>query len=119
MSESLKLVAAFPVVLSIEFVVMVVVGGLGNIYGAVAGTIAILYLEQKLRDLGARSELFGWDLPAAAPTVFSFGVFGLILIGIMLFFPRGLLPALGDAAIAGRKRLPVRRLTRSSTGVEP
>jgi hypothetical protein len=29
--------------------------------------------------------------------VFSFGVFGLILIAIMLFFPRGLLPALADA----------------------
>ena len=88
---------AFPIVLSIEFVVMVAVGGLGNIYGAVAGTVAILYLEQKLRDLGTRPDIFGWDLPDAAPTVFSFGVFGLILMAIMLFFPRGLLPALGDA----------------------
>ena len=88
---------AFPIVLSIEFVVMVAVGGLGNIYGAVAGTVAILYLEQKLRDLGTRPDMFGWDLPDAAPTVFSFGVFGLILMAIMLFFPRGLLPALGDA----------------------
>jgi branched-chain amino acid transport system permease protein len=76
---------------------MVAVGGLGNIYGAVAGTIAILYLEQKLREAGAHPELFGWDLPDAAPTVFSFGVFGLILMAIMLFFPRGLLPAIGDA----------------------
>jgi branched-chain amino acid transport system permease protein len=81
---------AFPIVLSIEFVVMVAVGGLGNVYGAVAGTVAILYLEQKLRDLGTRPDLFGWDLPDAAPTVFSFGVFGLILMTIMLFFPRGL-----------------------------
>ena len=110
---------AFPIVLSIQFVVMVAVGGLGNIYGAVAGTVAILYLEQELREIGARSELFGWDLPAAAPTVFSFGVFGLILIAIMLFFPRGLLPALGDAAVAGRKRLPLGRRARSSTGVGP
>ena len=29
--------------------------------------------------------------------MFSFGVFGLILMTIMLFSPRGLLPALGDA----------------------
>jgi branched-chain amino acid transport system permease protein len=88
---------AFPVVLSVEFVVMVAVGGLGNVYGAVAGTIAILYLEQKLREVGARDALLGWSLPDAAPTVFSYGVFGLILMVIMLFFPRGLLPALGDA----------------------
>jgi branched-chain amino acid transport system permease protein len=96
---------AFPVLLSIEFVVMVAVGGLGNIYGAVAGTIGILYLEQKLRELGARPELFGWDLPDTAPSVFSYGVFGLILIAIMLFFPRGLLPAAGDIAVAARRRL--------------
>jgi branched-chain amino acid transport system permease protein len=94
---------AFPVVLSVEFVVMVAVGGLGNVYGAVAGTIAILYLEQKLRDLGAHEKLLGWHLPDAAPTVFSYGVFGLILICIMLFFPRGLLPALGDAAATARR----------------
>ena len=50
---------AFPIVLSIEFVVMVAVGGLGNIYGAVVGAVAILYLEQKLRDLGTRPDLFG------------------------------------------------------------
>ena len=91
--------------LSIEFVVMVAVGGLGNIYGAVVGTVAILYLEQKLRDLGTRPDLFGWDLPDAAPTVFSFGVFGLILIAIMLFFPRGLLPAVADATAGVVERI--------------
>ena len=101
---------AFPIVLSIEFVVMVAVGGLGNIYGAVAGAVAILYLEQKLRDLGTQPDLFGWDLPDAAPTVFSFGVFGLILMAIMLFFPRGLLPALGDATAGVWER--VRRARR-------
>jgi len=100
---------AFPVVLSVEYVVMVAVGGLGNVYGAVAGTVAILYLEQKLRELGARDELFSWQLPDAAPTVFSYGVFGLILIVIMLFFPRGLLPAIGDTmAGVGRRVSAVR-----------
>ena len=95
---------AFPVVLSIQFVVMVAVGGLGNVYGAVVGTVAILYLEQKLRELGAQPDLFGWNLPDAAPTVFSFGVFGLILIAIMLFFPRGLLPAVSDASASAWSR---------------
>ena len=101
---------AFPVVLSVEFVVMVAVGGLGNVYGAVAGTIAILYLEQKLREFGARDALLGWSLPDAAPTVFSYGVFGLILIVIMLFFPRGLLPAFGDVTARATARIGVRGL---------
>ncbi len=95
---------AFPVVLSIQFVVMVAVGGLGNVYGAVVGTVAILYLEQKLRELGAQPDLFGWNLPDAAPTVFSFGVFGLILMAIMLFFPRGLRPAVSDASASAWSR---------------
>ena len=110
---------AFPIVLSIEFVVMVAVGGLGNIYGAVAGAVAILYLEQKLRDLGTRPDLFGWDLPDAAPTVFSFGVFGLILIAIMLFFPRGLLPAVGDATAGVLDKDPQRAAPAGATPPAP
>ena len=34
---------------------------------------------------------------SVATTILFGGVFGLILVAIMLFFPRGLLPALGDA----------------------
>ncbi len=85
---------AFPIVLSLQLVVMVSVGGLGNVYGAVVGTVAIVYLEDKLRELGARETLLGWNLPPEAPTVFSFGVFGVILVVVMVFFPRGLVPAL-------------------------
>ena len=70
---------SFPVILSIQFVVMIAVGGLGNVYGAVVGTVGMLYLEHKLRQVGAQETLFGWELPRAAPTVFSLGVFGAIL----------------------------------------
>jgi branched-chain amino acid transport system permease protein len=96
---------AFPLILSITFVVMVAVGGMGSIYGAVAGAVAITYLEDRLRELGAREELFGYDLPPQAPQVFSVGVFGLILIVVMLFAPRGLLPGLRTTATAAARRL--------------
>jgi branched-chain amino acid transport system permease protein len=88
---------AFPVFLSIQFVVMVAVGGLGSIYGAVLGAVAITWLEHELRDLGTRPTLLGIDLPDQAPQAFSVGAFAAILILVILFFPRGLLPALGDA----------------------
>ena len=78
---------SFPVILSIQFVVMIAVGGLGNVYGAVVGTVGMLYLEHQLRQVGAHETLFGWSLPSAAPTVFSLGVFGAILCLVMLFFP--------------------------------
>jgi branched-chain amino acid transport system permease protein len=92
---------AFGVFLSIQFVVMVAVGGLGSVYGAVVGAVAITWLEHELRELGARPSLLGFDLPEQAPQVFSVGVFAVILIVVILFFPRGLLPALGD----GMRRL--------------
>lgn len=93
----------FGIVLSLQFVLMVAVGGLGNVYGAVVGTVAILYLEHEVRQLGTRESLLGWDLPAQAPSVLSLGAFGLILIVVMLFFPRGLLPAVLDGARAVRR----------------
>jgi branched-chain amino acid transport system permease protein len=104
---------AFPLIMSIEFVVMVTVGGLGSIYGAVFGAVAIIWLQQELQDLGTRPELLGFDLPTQAPQVFRFGVFALILILVMLFFPRGVLPGLGDAL----RR--VQRRTRRGGPAEP
>ena len=95
---------AFPLIMSIEFVVMVTVGGLGSIYGAVFGAIAIIWMQQELQDLGTRPDLLGFDLPTQAPQVFRFGVFALILIIVMLFFPRGVLPGLGDAFRRVRRR---------------
>ncbi len=95
---------AFPLISSITFVVMVAVGGMGSVYGAVVGAVAITYLEEKLRDLGTREELLGFTLPAGAPTAFSIGVFGLILMLVMLFMPRGLLPSVRAAATAASRR---------------
>ena len=86
---------AFPLIISIEFVVIVVVGGLGSVYGAVVGAVAIVWLRDELRELGTREQLLGYDLPFTAPAMFQLGVFALILIVVMLFMPRGVLPALG------------------------
>ncbi len=94
----------FTIVLSLQFVVMVAVGGLGNVYGAVVGTVSILWLEHKLRDVGTTQDsLLGWDLPPQAPNVLSLGVLGVILIAVMLFFPNGLLPALLGSARRARR----------------
>jgi branched-chain amino acid transport system permease protein len=95
---------AFGVFLSIQFVVMVAVGGLGSVYGAVVGAVAITLLQDQLQQLGTRPELLGFDLPDQAPQVFSVGVFALILIVVILFFPRGLLPAFGDGVRWVRRR---------------
>jgi branched-chain amino acid transport system permease protein len=105
----------FVIVLSLLFVVMVSIGGLGSVYGAVVGAIAIVYVEHKLRDVGARESILGWDLPPQGPSILSLGVFGLLLITIMLFFPHGLLPAIVGAVSRTHRRLAPRLTRRAST----
>jgi branched-chain amino acid transport system permease protein len=79
---------SFPVLLSIEFVVMAVVGGLGTISGPVVGATAIILLIQVLTELGTRP-----GMPSYAPSVLSYAVYALLLVLAMLFLPRGLVPA--------------------------
>lgn len=79
---------AFPIILSVEFLVMAAVGGLGSVPGALVGAVAITLLQNELNSLGTAP-----GLPVNAPQIFSLGIYGGLLIAIMLFFPRGLLPS--------------------------
>lgn len=75
--------------LSILFLIIVAVGGLGNVYGALVGSVAIVLLTEFLKRLSTRP-----DIPARAPVVLQSIVYAAILILIMLFMPRGLLPGI-------------------------
>jgi branched-chain amino acid transport system permease protein len=77
---------------------MVGVATWGSFYGAVVGAVAITWLQDRLQQLDTRKELLGFDLPVQAPQAFSIGVYGAILIVVMLFMPRGLLPGLQELA---------------------
>jgi branched-chain amino acid transport system permease protein len=79
---------SFPVLLSFEFVVMAVIGGLGTIWGPLVGAGIITVVVQVLNDLGTRP-----GMPAYASNVFSYAVYATLLIVVLLFLPRGLLPA--------------------------
>jgi branched-chain amino acid transport system permease protein len=79
---------SFPVLLSIEYVVMAVVGGLGTLAGGVVGAVAITLLVQVLNDLGTQP-----GMPSYAPSVLSYAVYGLLLVLVVLFLPRGIVPA--------------------------
>jgi branched-chain amino acid transport system permease protein len=95
----------FVIVLSLLFVVMVSIGGLGSAYGAVVGAVTIVWIEHELRELGTHERLLGWDLPPQGPSILSLGAFGLLLVVIMLFFPHGLLPGIVGALGAARRRI--------------
>ncbi|MEV0614058.1 branched-chain amino acid ABC transporter permease [Nonomuraea sp. NPDC050404] len=91
--------SSFPVLISIQYIVMAVVGGLGTIWGAVVGATAITLLVQGLDLLAALP-----GMPTYAPSVLSYAVYALVLIVVVLFMPHGLVPAIS-------RRLP-RALTR-------
>jgi branched-chain amino acid transport system permease protein len=91
------------VLISIQYIVMAVVGGLGTVWGAVVGAAAITLLVQGLDQL---ANLPG--MPSYAPSVLSYAVYALVLIVVVLFLPNGLLPT-----IAGRLS---RRLGASAGG---
>jgi branched-chain amino acid transport system permease protein len=78
---------SFPLVLSIQFLIMATVGGLGTVWGAVVGASAVFLVIQLLQTLGTLP-----GMPLRAPAVFSYAVYGLILVTIMLALPRGVVP---------------------------
>ena len=86
---------SFPVLLSIQYVVMAVVGGLGTVWGPLLGTAVVTLLVQLLSTLATRP-----DMPDYAPAVLSYAVYALLLIITALYLPRGLA---GSGALRGRK----------------
>lgn len=83
---------SFKPALSILFLIIVAVGGLGNVWGALIGAATIEIVTEVLKNLSTRP-----DVPARAPVVLQTMVYALVLVAIMRFLPRGLVPAIGDA----------------------
>ena len=76
---------------SIVIVSMVVLGGMGNIYGVIVGAVLLYAIPEILR-LTARQlqEFFGTEVvPTEALRMLLFGI---SLVAIMLFKPMGLFP---------------------------
>jgi branched-chain amino acid transport system permease protein len=87
----------FTLLMSVMFLAMVVVGGLGSIMGSIAGACLLGWLDLQLRNILSIPYLGDW-LEALSKSYFSitgvsniqYIVFGLILIAIMLFEPLGI-----------------------------
>lgn len=76
---------AFDILLSIQFVTMVIVGGLGSIHGAIFGALFVRLLPQTIAIV--RDDLPGMisRMPGLEPTLF-----GLILVLCIIFEPAGI-----------------------------
>lgn len=89
---------------SILVVVMIILGGIGNIWGVITGAVVVQYVDktllpwagQRLTDLGNIT-----GNPALGdinPSTFSFLLFGVALVAMMRFRPEGFLPSRQRAA---------------------
>jgi branched-chain amino acid transport system permease protein len=82
---------------SIVVLIMVILGGIGNIWGALAGALALTYIDKSfLPWLGTRVQAVAPDFPN--PTQFNFLIFGILLVVMMRFRPEGFLPSRQRAA---------------------
>jgi branched-chain amino acid transport system permease protein len=93
----------FQFIRSFEIIIMIVLGGMGSLTGAVLGAIIITFLPELLRTLGPRlesllSSIIGADnIPASVHTFLSqlanyrLVIFAALLILIMLTRPQGIL----------------------------
>ena len=87
----------FTLLMSILFLAMVVVGGLGGIFGSIAGACLLSWMDLQLRNILDIPYVGEW-LEALSRSYFSitgvsniqFIIFGLIMVLIMLFEPLGL-----------------------------
>ena len=72
--------------LSVFILCMVILGGMGNVWGAIVGGLFLSYLDQEgLAKIG--TEVGIEDVPK-----YNFGIYGLIIVIVMLFRPTGLIP---------------------------
>jgi branched-chain amino acid transport system permease protein len=77
---------------SILVLSMIILGGLGGIWGAVIGGLALTFIDRKLPDLIDPLDIpgkLGLDLSIADLKI---GIFGFLLANMMVLRPQGLLP---------------------------
>lgn len=76
---------SFPVLLSIEYVVMAAIGGLGTLSGGVVGSAVVMLLVHLLSRIATMQ-----GMPDTAPAILSYAVYAVVLILAVLFLPTGL-----------------------------
>jgi branched-chain amino acid transport system permease protein len=76
---------------SILVLIMIILGGIGNIWGVILGAITLTYVNATLLPyLGQRVQ--DSALPLPNPAQYNFLVYGIILVLMMRFRPQGFLP---------------------------
>ena len=78
--------ADFSLNISIFVLCMVILGGMGNVWGVMLGGVVLTYLNYQ--GLGAIGKTANIDI-----SIYSFGIFGGVIVAMMLLRPEGLIPS--------------------------
>jgi branched-chain amino acid transport system permease protein len=83
--------------ISVFILCMVILGGMGNIWGVIFGACFLTYLDREgLSNVGAwMNGHLGTNVNVP---LYEFGIYGVILVVVMLFRPEGLIPSSRRAA---------------------
>ncbi|MGA0882496.1 MAG: branched-chain amino acid ABC transporter permease, partial [Burkholderiaceae bacterium] len=82
---------SFGLMESIVLVAMVVLGGMGNVWGVVLGAVLLYAIPEALRHLARPIQLYLLGEEWIAPEALRMLLFGLSMVLIMLLRPRGIL----------------------------
>ena len=76
---------------SVLILSMVIIGGMGNIWGVILGAIALsMFNRYGLKQLNGVPDKFGLDFDV---TSINFGIFGFFLLAMMVLRPEGFIPS--------------------------
>ena len=80
----------YTIEVSILFIAIIIVGGLGSISGAVYGALFLTWLPNYLQRLGSELQQGGFDFIAREIVPIQRGAFGVVIVLFLLFEPRGM-----------------------------
>ena len=76
--------------ISVFLLCMVILGGMGSVWGVLLGGMILGYLNvEGLATIGSKIQATGLNFD---PTKYQFGIYGIIIVLMMLFRPTGLIP---------------------------
>jgi branched-chain amino acid transport system permease protein len=89
---------SFPVLISIEYVVMAAVGGLGTVSGAIVGTAVVMLLVHALSRVATMS-----GMPDTAPVILSYAVYATLLVLTVVLLPGGVMSLAESLGLRARR----------------